>query len=96
MLVAIWSCRSWFLVNHLQEDDRHFIFNHLGEVIAFWGPTYTDESKTLHPNVPLGQDPSFDRISRMGRHNIHIARQALRGVLKLKKFDVKHLFDGDV
>ena len=62
-------------------SSRHFIFNHMGEVIAFWGPTYTDESKTLHPNVPLGQDPSFDRISRMGRHNIHIARQALRGVL---------------
>ena len=62
-------------------SSRHFIFNNDGDVLAFWGPTYTDETKATASTVPLGEDPSFDRIQRMGRHNIHIARQALRGVL---------------
>ena len=91
-------------------SSRHFIFNHEGDVLAFWGPKYTEqkhkaknvksEKDKLKQSVARREqggeqkvdggdgddgdgavDESFDKIKKMGRHNIHIGRQALRGVL---------------
>jgi hypothetical protein len=53
-------------------SSRHFIFNQHGDVLAFWGPKYTEKNDDEGP---------FDKIKKMGRHNIHIGRQALRGIL---------------
>lgn len=72
-------------------SSRHFIFDHRGDVVAFWGPTFIQEQRQrrleLQSQAQEGEQhvthdtPSSADWKRVARHNLHIPRQALRRVL---------------
>lgn len=62
-----------YVANASAWSAKHFIFDPAGQVLAFWGPTYTVEGSEKEKRQQNWQ--------RVGGHNLHIPRQKLREAL---------------
>ena len=62
-----------YVANASAWSAKHFIFAPSGEVLAFWGPTYTVDGSEKEKRQQNWQ--------RVGGHNLHIPRQKLREAL---------------
>ena len=63
-------------------SSRHFIFDHTGATVAFWGPTFT----ARHGSGGCAGSSCREEVAwrRVAAHNLHIPRQALRRALLAK------------